>query len=553
MNLFLATFLMLVGCALPALLLTPVPVNAQELVYATGSPILLAGDPAPGTMQWFKDASPLEDNERVAGSTSSVLHIDAAQEDDSGTYLLLNTITFWLTNWTQVDGQLTEVVSSTNVISTNTLYQVLVQEPPRITVFRYSTAGDTVIFEVEATGTDLQYQWFWQGQPIPDATQPVLEYPHAQSSASAGYYSVEVRNRAGVAMSPPPGLLFLKAMPRGSYQGLFYDSSHPALPTSGRVDFKISTARGAYSGKLNLFGKYYSFSGSFDDQHWTHTVATPKGGGTPLEITAQLSTVNNTPEFAGSVSDGNWTVPLRGYKLPFDTVKNRSPLAGQYTMALVNTNVSGPGLLPNGNGFGALSLGAGGNVKLTGRTAEGTPFSHAAGLSQGGEWPLYVVLPKGRGAIFGWMQFGGVGGALSTQGLHWIKPAGPDTFYPGGYNLSLDVLGSSYTPDTTSLLLDEAVASIAAGDLFTDDLAVWNFYRIWQREPNQWAAEKSPAKLQLSFGNSRGFMSGSFINYRTGLRTPIRGIVLQQQSGVLGYFLSVNSSGYFSITSGAGD
>ena len=61
-------------------------------------------------------------------------------------------------------------------------------------------------------------------------------------------------------------------------------------------------------------------------------------------------------------------------------------------------------------------------------------------------------------------------------------------------------------------------------------------------------AEKSTENLQLGVGSSKGFISGKFTDFTTGLRTPIRAVVLQNTGGALGYFLSTNSSGYFSLS-----
>lgn len=527
----------------------------EELLYGSGQMILLSGEGWEGEFQWQKDGVALVDDGRIEGAQTTVLRIFPAVYEDTATYWLLNTQTFWTTNLVETNGQYVPVITSTNLVFTNALYTVYVQDPPQILNFYYYTAGDDVSFTVEATGGGLEYQWFWQGQPIAGATSSELKYENAQKTANAGYYSVEVRNRAGTVVTPPPGLLFLKAAPRGDYTGLFFRPHDPDLASSGRIDFRITGAHGQYAGKLNLLGNVYSFAGEFDDQHFTTTTAVPKRGGRPVEISMQLTTLTNAPAFFGTVSDGMWTSPLRGHRLAFNAKEDPTSLGGQYTMAMVNTNLSGPGMVPNGHGFAAFNVGFGGGVKLSGRVADGTPFTHAAGLSSSGEWPLYVVLPKNRGALFGWLELGGGGesGMVAAHSLHWIKPPGPDVYYPGGFNLQLDTIGSPYVGGGVSLPLDEGVAAIAAGDLFSEDLAVWKFYRVWQRDLNKWSAEKSPANLKLSFGSTRGFMTGSFINYMTGLRTPIRGIVLQQQGGVLGYFLSVDSSGYFSITSDAGE
>lgn len=82
-------------------------------------------------------------------------------------------------------------------------------QPPSILrhpASRSASVGDTVVFNVAATGTPtLTYQWRHGGQPIPGATQPALVLSPTQAS-DLGLYDVVVTNTQGFAVSDPATL-----------------------------------------------------------------------------------------------------------------------------------------------------------------------------------------------------------------------------------------------------------------------------------------------------------------------------------------------------------
>ena len=65
--------------------------------------------------------------------------------------------------------------------------------------------GANAAFWVVASGTRLQYQWYFNGVPIPGATSPVLQDVGVVSS-SAGTYTVTITNLAGSVASVPVAL-----------------------------------------------------------------------------------------------------------------------------------------------------------------------------------------------------------------------------------------------------------------------------------------------------------------------------------------------------------
>lgn len=106
--------------------------------------------------------------------------------------------------------------SSTPVTCT---FTVTVGVPPVITIAPTSTtalAGTTATFNVTATGTSpLQYQWFFNGQAIPGATNTTFTIASA-TTANEGNYHVVVSNPFGVASSQNATLMVLTTPNNGT-------------------------------------------------------------------------------------------------------------------------------------------------------------------------------------------------------------------------------------------------------------------------------------------------------------------------------------------------
>lgn len=80
--------------------------------------------------------------------------------------------------------------------------ELSIARPPRSQVI---AAGDAVLFDVEAVGAGLSYQWQHNGTPINGATSPVL-FIRGVDQEDAGNYSVVVSNTVGSVTSALAGL-----------------------------------------------------------------------------------------------------------------------------------------------------------------------------------------------------------------------------------------------------------------------------------------------------------------------------------------------------------
>ena len=475
--------------------------------------------------QWSKDGTNLVDTDNIIGSQSNILTIASADLTNTGSYLVS--------------------MSVTGVVQATASAVVYVVAQPIVQGIVSGTTGASVTFTALATGGLLAYQWNWQGQPIAGASGSSLSFPNAYANASAGYYTVIVTNVLGATTSSSPGLLFTKPVPAGTYQGLFFDNTNVVVESSGFFQYTLSASKRSFSGKLTIGTSNYPFAGAFSLAHDVQiTVNRPQT--TPLTLQLQLITINDTPQVIGLLTDGNWVASVSGHRLYFSS-RNPTPLAGKYTVALQNTNSSI--LVPNGDSFGTVLIRKDGSVTLSGYTGDGISIAQSCGLSRLGDWPLHVSLLKGRGRLLGWLRVHPQSGS-SIQGTNvfWLKNTGPDKYYPDGFSVLLQPTGSTFIPTNSPVMqFTNGVALFAGGDLYdVNGAPTFDLVRIFLRPSCTFISEPGPETLRLSANCGNGLVTGHFVDFVTGLSTPIKAVILQQQVLISGTFLSTNVCGHFS-------
>jgi hypothetical protein len=172
-----ATVPYIVGFPLPTIISHPHPAT---LILASDTPLILsveAASPLGVKYEWDKD------NCLLPNQSLPLLSILSPTPADSGNY--------------------TAVVSTPGGHVESQSAQVIVQDRPYVNVQPTSDSlpvGAQFIFSVNASGTDLSYQWYKAGQPIPDATNLYLFFPEL-NSADKGSYRVSIRNFVGEIVS----------------------------------------------------------------------------------------------------------------------------------------------------------------------------------------------------------------------------------------------------------------------------------------------------------------------------------------------------------------
>jgi hypothetical protein len=477
--------------------------------------------------------------------------------------------------------------------TTNFTEEVITVASPTIQQFTQTQNGDDITFQVEAAGDLIQYQWFWHNQwtnaLISGATNAALVYTNAYSEANAGYYYVQVSNLAGTALAGTNDLFFTKPTPVGQYEGLFYatniiDTNYATGDldpiygdiTNNLTDFNVDVSPLAFghfafsvddenrilSGTLQNGLKKYSFSGVFGKDQ-SAVISVPAKN--PIwTLYLQLLTTNELPQLTGYAAYEHGQAQLYGIYHAF-SAKNPFNAPGKYTMVFQKeapASSTRPFGLPDGWGYASLTASANGTVTLIGRTADNVSISQSAGLSQDGNYPLYIPTFSGRGLVIGWINIDNVTTNLVTSPtnsliaslpLLWFKKgATTDANYLQGFAETCSPVGSLYTSTQVPLAYTNAVATFCGGDLVTQDgNVIYDFVKVYEEQPGTFVPETGIENVRLSLNRSTGVITGTYIDCISDKPvTALAGVVLQQiesadataEGWAAGYFLDAYKS-----------
>ena len=325
---------------------------------------------------------------------------------------------------------------------------------------------------------------------------------------------------------------------KGTFTGLFRETGMVRHESSGSFTLKL-TDRGAYSGKLSLAGKSHPFSGHFDLKgQATNQIHRGTNSALSLNLALDLSP-NGTDRITGALSDGVWLADLLANRSVFNATSNAAPWAGLYTLILPGTNDPAAG--PGGDGYGALKVDAAGNVKLSGKLADGATLSQKAPLSRNGEWPLYLSLYAGKGSLCSWVQFDTNLPAASLTGiLNWFKPTTLKGPYAEGFTNQTTLIGSSYSPPLTKtnrvVAITNSVVVLGGGGLsspLTNHLTMSQDNKV----------TSTNAGFTFTFTLASGLFKGTVLNPPTARKFPFAGALLQSNESGFGYFTLTNQTG----------
>ncbi len=394
------------------------------------------------------------------------------------------------------------------------------------------TAGNTNSFVVQPTIT----------------TNGTLSF-RTKDIAGVATVSVRLQDNGGTAnggTNTSPAQTFTVTVPanpylplQGQYNGLFYETNGVLNASAGFMHMTVAT-NGNYAGYVLLSGGSNAFSGQFDIAGNTTATITRTNGDLGLVMAMDLTT-NFTESATGTLSNGTWTAVLQVDHATFDASQNPAPFAGEYNIAF--PGAADPSTEPGGNGYGRVSVDAGGVATLTGQLSDGTAVSQAVSVSKEGVWPLYLPLYSGKGLMLSWITFA----MTSTNDLAgdatWIKDSTVGgTYYSGGFTNDLTITGSYYEEPplgipilnltTGSVIISGGNMSAATTNTFT-----LNFDSSVTINP-------SPANgLTFTFDLANGTFSGQFIDTGNSVTNSFNGVVLQTGDEAVGYFLGSSESG----------
>lgn len=375
----------------------------------------------------------------------------------------------------------------------------------------------------------------------------------------------------------------------GIYDGLIQPNANATNPAQnlGLVTLTIRSSTGAFTGSLNLGGpsrtRSFSFTGAFNSEG----AATFGNNGTPaLEIRRKdllgadlpplllaLNLGGLSPEqVTGTVSEGGVIVSditlnrrlFTAAKNPLPPLLNLptsvlNPLAekGAYTAILQSIAAPNSGHAasdyPPGDGWALVTVKPTGLVSMTGRLADGQPFSYSNYISKEKELPLYLTPYGGAGVVIGTLNFRDTPGQSDVDGLglRWFKPANTRDFsYRNGWadGIFVDFLGSKFVLPSAHLsplagktllgIEPPAAVTLTLSDggltgALTNQLTVNEKSIVTANNPSTGALK---LKLKLT---KKGAILGSWENAPKTPRTAFEGVILQKTQRGSGYFLGV--------------
>jgi len=326
----------------------------------------------------------------------------------------------------------------------------------------------------------------------------------------------------------------------GTYQGLFFDTNHPAQENAGFFSATVSPG-GSFSASLQQGARKTSFTGQFSvGGGWSaRAVGT---GSNALNAALQMD-LGGGDVINGLFSNALVTAELTANRSVFSST-NPAPQAGRYTLVIPGN--ADAASLPGGNGFGTVIVTTNGTLTFAGRLGDGTNLTQGTFVSKQGQWPLYAPLYANNGSAFGWLTFANQADRDLDGFINWTKPPQPGAaFYPAGFVLAganaPEAVGSRYaaTNALRVLALTNGILILDNGNLPD---GVTNSFTLGT---NNLAAGAN--RLTLVITNGTGLFSGSLTNADTRRLIKFSGAVLQKQGNGFGQFPGTNQTGSLSI------
>ncbi len=323
----------------------------------------------------------------------------------------------------------------------------------------------------------------------------------------------------------------------GIYNGLFFTPGGIQNDSSGYFTFTLK-ASGTYTASLLSVGKHYSTSGKLNSQgQATNNLVRP--GASAISVNWQVLP-DGSGSMSGTVSDGAWASELTGYRSVFNSRTNPAPQIGRYTLIIPGT--PGADDVPEGDGYGVLTVNGNGLVVFAGTLADGTKAAQSVSISKSGQWPFYVSLYSGSGSILGWLQFANITNSDVSGQLNWIRPSiKTSKLYPAGFGMASAAVGSLYVapvgPGTRVLGLTNGMDILSGGNLSensTNAVTLGLSSKVVNAGSN---------KLTLTFALPSGLFTGTLVEAGTTRHISYSGVVLQKANYGSGYFLGTNQSG----------
>ncbi len=324
----------------------------------------------------------------------------------------------------------------------------------------------------------------------------------------------------------------------GSYNGLFHESDEVSVLSSGYMSLKTDV-QGGYSGTLKLRSRSFTLRGKLNGQLQATNVLYGSGANaTRLELA--LGVNGDTNHVFGRIVSTNWIANLAVDRNPFDAA-HPAPWTGTYTLILPGQD--GNPLLPTGDGAGTLKVSSNGLVSFSATIADGTKVTQSAYLNRAGNWPLYIPLYSGQGAIVSWLSFTNVTDDDIIGAVNWIKPAIKTAkYYPLGFTNDIESAGSAYHSAAPVLNMTNGAMAFIGGNIsqdFTNNVRVASNGKVSNQSANA---------LTYTFTTASGAFSGKVTLPGSATTMNFTGAVHQKRNAAFGSALGTSQSSEVSLT-----
>ncbi len=304
---------------------------------------------------------------------------------------------------------------------------------------------------------------------------------------------------------------------KASYSGLV-QKQQPTYSDTGLMTLTL-TAKGSFSGKLQLAGASYKVSGVFgSDGKYSGSVSRGKVlSALPLELHLGVAGVT------GEITLDSTAIPFLLTPPAFNSKTNKAPQAGSYTFTFPHPADTAQ---PQGDGYATVTVSASGVVALAGALGDGSVISVGGNLTSDGEWAVFATPYGGKGLFAGTLAFHDDTIDFVDGAVFWSKPEIMKAKkYPGAFTADIAVLGSRWTPparNTAALDITDWNLAIGNGVLTqpltaTTTLNTVNIFTL-----------TGATGTKLTLAPKTGILTGSFPG-ANGKPVKFNGALLQSQ------------------------
>jgi len=310
----------------------------------------------------------------------------------------------------------------------------------------------------------------------------------------------------------------------GNYSGLSLGYP-PARETDGLASFTVG-ANGTLTGSIFFEGKAYALLGAFwNDGTFSKTIRRP--GLPSINIALQIDVTHNTNQITGSISDNLFSA---GFSADRALASTGTP--AKYTLVFPHAAPA----MPQGDGFGSVSVDESGHIRFAGVLGDGTPVSQGARLSKNGTWPFLVTPYRNHGSAAGVLTFEAQPSSDIDGTIYW--------FNAGNISTVIAAVGSHYDSLANPLLGFSGPVTFSAQDGDLNPSPVTKTFTL--DASNHIGPGPGTAGLTLTFKLDTGLLTGSFIDSSSNSHL-FKGVVFQKTSTASGVFKSGQTTGSISL------